>query len=526
MAPGKRRITATRSALGALALLGGAALWWAWPPGGVDAAPSSAPLTAAPEVEAPARWNEPDAALTGEVRRIVRAAIVDAEEGGAKSGACHVSVLVQELGARGALVELDADRPLRPASNLKLATTAVALTLLGAAADFETKFEAGGPLRDGVLRGDLVVRAGGDPLMAEELEGECGPLLAPWVQELRGAGVQMIAGDLVLDLGTFADATPGPAWPSPAQHWKDYCALASGFSANGGCITIKVEPTTPGRPAVVWVHPLGHGANLDVDVLTSAKKSPSNVRPVVFSDRIRVRGTIPADVSSWVGRYAHPDPVGLFGAVLRRALSDGGVEVKGATRRERGTRGGRTLATLRSPIASVLPAINSNSNNAVADQLFYKVGADFSGAGDREGGARATLSALGEYGLDVEGFQQVDGSGLSRENRVTARQMVCLLDAVVDVGDGGAGVFMESLALSGRTGTLADRMIGTPAESRVRGKTGFIGGTSALSGVAMCEGGRFLVFSVLVEYPVLGGLNTNVWKPMQDRICDALVRSG
>ena len=153
MAPGKRRITAARSALGALALLGGAALWWAWPLGGVDAAPGSPPLTAAPEVEAPARWNEPDVALTGEVRRIVRTAIADAEKRGAKSGACYVSVLVQELGARGALVELDADRPLRPASNLKLATTAVALTLLGATADFETKFEAAGPLDDGVLRG-------------------------------------------------------------------------------------------------------------------------------------------------------------------------------------------------------------------------------------------------------------------------------------------------------------------------------------------------------------------------------------
>ena len=96
----------------------------------------------------------------------------------------------------------------------------------------------------------------------------------------------------------------------------------------------------------------------------------------------------------------------------------------------------------------------------------------------------------------------------------------------VAADDEGAQAFMDSLALSGRSGTLADRMIGTVAERRVRAKTGFIGGTSALSGVAITEDDRLLVFSILVEYPVLAGLNRDVWKPMQNSICEALVRRG
>jgi D-alanyl-D-alanine carboxypeptidase/D-alanyl-D-alanine-endopeptidase (penicillin-binding protein 4) len=251
-----------------------------------------------------------------------------------------------------------------------------------------------------------------------------------------------------------------------------------------------------------------------------------DLKAVVFADRIRVWGVIPADVRSWEGRYAHPDPVALFGSVLEHALREGGVLVSGVRRRERDAPGAHVLACLRSSIVSVLGPINTHSNNAVADQLFYKLGADVGGGGDRSGGARATLAAMAELGLDSAGFCQVDGSGLSRENRITARQMVLLIDAVIAPDDDGARAFMGSLALSGRTGTLEDRMRGTAAEGRVRAKSGFIGGTSALSGVVLCEGARLLVFSILVEYPVVSGLNTDVWKPMQDSICEALARSG
>jgi len=526
MPTGQRRISPSRSWLGAIALLGGAALYWGWPEVEVEAAPEVAPITPAPVAEVMVAWNQPDAGLTHEVRRVVRSAIAKARSRGVDEGGCHVSVLVQELGVPGALVELDADRRVRPASNLKVATTAVALALLGAHANFETRFESETLPDRGVLRGDLVVRAGGDPLYREGLEGECAPLLASWVQDLRDAGVRSVAGDVVLDVGCYADPVPAPGWPSQNQHWKGYCALAGGFSANGGCVSILVEPSRVGRPARVRVHPLGHGAGLDVDVMTGPKGSELDVKANVNADPIRVWGRIPADVLEWDTRHAHRDPVELFASVLGHALRDGGVQVGGTIRRERHAVGDHVLATLKTPVVSVLSAINTHSNNAVADQLFFKVGADVAGSGDRGGGSRAIMGALVDLGLDPAGYQQVDGSGLSRDNRLSARQLVCLLDAAVAADDEGAQAFMGSLALSGISGTLADRMTGTVAERRVRAKTGFIGGTSALSGVAITEEDRLLVFSILVEYPVRAGLNSEVWKPMQDSICEALVRRG
>jgi D-alanyl-D-alanine carboxypeptidase/D-alanyl-D-alanine-endopeptidase (penicillin-binding protein 4) len=119
---------------------------------------------------------------------------------------------------------------------------------------------------------------------------------------------------------------------------------------------------------------------------------------------------------------------------------------------------------------------------------------------------------------------QVDGSGLSRANRVTARQVAALIEAVLLQDERSAAVYRESLAVAGERGTLSDRMEHSPARGRVRAKTGFIDGTSALSGIADAADGRQFVFSILVNFPIVQALNPSVWKPMQDAVCERLVR--
>jgi D-alanyl-D-alanine carboxypeptidase/D-alanyl-D-alanine-endopeptidase (penicillin-binding protein 4) len=522
MPTGKQRIPAAVPLFATLIAAVGASLW----PGcsATSTSVSASSEVAAAQIEPVAAVNGLHASLTREIKGIIRSGIDQAVRKGAERGKCRVSVLVKQLGVEGSLVEVDADRPMKPASNLKLATTAVALALLGADAHFETTIQSAVAPAGDVLSGDLIVRAGGDPLYVEELNGAVAPLLAPLVKTLKEEGVGRVSGDLVLDLGVFGEAQPAPGWPSASQHWKDYCALSSGFTANAGCITLRVTPGDSLGPAKVEITPRGHGAQVDVAVRTLKRGEALDLKAVISPKLIKVWGDIPADVKEWTGRYAHPDPVGLFGNVLLLALEEGGVTVDGGARLERAAPGGITLATLRTPIMDSLVPINTHSNNAVADQLFLKTGADGVGSGDRFGGSAAALKALTQLGLEAEAYKQVDGSGLSRNNRISARQIVTLLDAVVGRGDVGADAFMNSLALAGESGTLTDRMKGTVAESMVRAKTGFIAGTSALSGVAMTDDERFFCFSVLVEYPAVAGLNRQIWKPMQDRICEAIVR--
>ena len=127
---------------------------------------------------------------------------------------------------------------------------------------------------------------------------------------------------------------------------------------------------------------------------------------------------------------------------------------------------------------------------------------------------------------EAEGLAQVDGSGLSRDNRVSARQFTALLTAVLGRNDQRAAAFRSALPVGGESGSLKGRMKSGSARGRVRAKTGFIGGTSALSGLCETDDGRTLLFSILVDYPRVSGLNTKVWKPMQDEICALLVESG
>jgi D-alanyl-D-alanine carboxypeptidase/D-alanyl-D-alanine-endopeptidase (penicillin-binding protein 4) len=468
-----------------------------------------------------ARDRELEARVAANIREGVRDAVA-AGKGRVRAEQCHVAVHVREVGSAGEIVALDADRPLRPASNQKLVTSAAALVLFGVDGRFETVFESAAPVVAGVLQGDLVVHAGGDPLYDKARAGDVTHAFAPVAEQLKAAGITRVAGALVLDEGTFAPPAPGPAWPAANQHWTEFCALAGGFTANAGCLTAVVESGATGRAAGVELFPKGHGLESKLDVRTGAARSALDVRVGVAGGIARVEGSIPKDVPRWEGRFSVPDPVELFGRAARTALAAHGVKIDGAVVRER--RGpsteSRALAKLVTPIVDVLGPINTYSNNACADQLFLTMGRWQFGRGTREGGRAATALALERLGLGTQEFVQVDGSGLSRDNRISARQITALVDAVLTGEPRAAQAFRESLAVGGESGTLDKRL--ASLEGRVHAKTGFIAGVSALSGYLETADGRTLAFSILVDYPGVDGLNTRAWKPMQDAICEVL----
>jgi len=525
----RRRTSAKTARLIALVLANGACLALVvhlWRARGSQAAEPPAANGVAAQADAArgggdALVNGRDRQLTERIRERIRAARERARaetKGRVQPAEVTVAVHVLEPGIAGDLVAIEADRSLRPASNLKLVTTAAALTLLGPDWSFRTRFTSAAALEQGELRGDLVVRAGGDPLLDLEAAGEVEALLAPALDALQAAGLRRIGGALVLDEGSFEAPAPGPSWPS-GDRWKEYCALAGGFSANAGCLTVTLHPTA-GGPAQVDVRPRAHGYAQKLGVRTVGARQTLDVRVSGLDQQVRVEGALPSDVPEWSTRFAVSDPVDLFGRVLLGALKRRGIALGGPLVRERRpATGERLLATLASPLAGVLGPINKHSNNACADQLFLALGDAVVGRGTRAGGRAAVGQALADLGLDAASLVQVDGSGLSRENRVSARQITSLIDAVLRRGGAAARQYVDSLAAPAEDGTLERRFRDADLAARVRAKTGFINGTSALSGLIDARDGRTLAFSILVEYPATGGLNQSCWKPMQDAIC-------
>ncbi len=432
-----------------------------------------------------------------------------------------VAVHVRRVGGQ-VLVDRNTKNSLRPASNLKLLTCMAAVVLCSDAGYFETKFDRMGPVEAGVLKGDLVARAGGDPMFDEESGGSVTRWTESLAAQLKKAGIQKIEGALVLDEGTYLEPGPGPQWPSSNEHWKDYCALAGGFSANAGCLTTLIKPGKVGSSGNVQVFPKGHGLQRKGRVKTVAKRKKLIIAVEAKGNNLMVRGSIPADVSKYDPSVSHPDPVELFGHAMLQGLKDNGVVVLGGLKRQRNVPSGREVALLKTPMTEALLPILRDSNNSVADQLFLNLGHRMTGKGDRESGAEAIAAAMGILGIDDSGMKIVDGSGLSKSNAVRADQFAGVLSGMLDRGGSAVDLFLNALPVSGKSGTLRKRMKEGPAAGRVHAKTGFVNGTSALSGVVDTLSGEQLVFSILVSYPHRDGMNTNVFKPMQDEICALL----
>jgi D-alanyl-D-alanine carboxypeptidase/D-alanyl-D-alanine-endopeptidase (penicillin-binding protein 4) len=325
-------------------------------------------------------------------------------------------------------------RPL--ASNMKLFTTAAALSRFGPRYRIATQLLADGELgRDGVLRGSLYLEGAGDPALGsrafqERFMGGLGTDLFEMSGQLRAAGVRAVTGRLYYD-DTVFDQRRGVADSGYAT--SPYIGPLSGLAFNSGY---------------------------------------SDSRGSGFSS----------------------DPAKLAATKLARSLRASGIAVPAQVARRAAPGEAEAVAFVRSPTMEQLAeATNVPSNNFFAEMLLKLLGAGFGGRGTTSAGAAVVERFARGHG---SGVHAVDGSGLTRTNRASPRQVVALLQAMR--ASAAVDPFTQGLALSGREGTVANRMEGTAAAGRCRTKTGTLTGVSALSGYCFNRSGRVIAFSILM----------------------------
>jgi D-alanyl-D-alanine carboxypeptidase/D-alanyl-D-alanine-endopeptidase (penicillin-binding protein 4) len=173
------------------------------------------------------------------------------------------------------------------------------------------------------------------------------------------------------------------------------------------------------------------------------------------------------------------------------------------------------LATAPSPtIGALIAATNIPSENFYAEMLAKALGAHFGADGSTAAGLAVARADLAAFGIHP---RLVDGSGLSRADRTTPRQVVRLLQRM-DAQD-SAATWTASLPVAGRSGTLRRRMRRTAAAERCQAKTGTLIGVSALSGYCTTTGGARVAFS-LIENRVC----SSCAKKTEDRMVSAIAR--
>lgn len=196
-------------------------------------------------------------------------------------------------------------------------------------------------------------------------------------------------------------------------------------------------------------------------------------------------------------------------------LEQAGVAVDGRSAAGAAPEDGRTIAFVPSmSVAELARFINVPSNNFASEMLFKELGARYRDSGTTAAGADVVRDTLDDFGVRP---RIVDGSGLSRRNRATPRQVVRLLERMH--GQDVAASFRASLAVTGATGTVKARMRGTPAAGRCQVKTGTLRGVSALAGYCRTAGGRDIGFALMFNRA-----NTWVAKAREDRMTAAIAR--
>ncbi len=412
------------------------------------------------------------------------------------------------------------------ASNNKLVTTASALFHLGEDYHFETGLYARGPIEESTLRGDLIVKGGGDPCLTDRFFEKGG--LEPMrilTAAVVDAGIGRVTGDLVLDDTLFDREFVAPGWPRD-QLSRHYCAPVAGLSFMENVLHVLVStPGGAGSAARVTLEPACVPFKVHGMIKVGGAKSPNAinlVRPDV-DGVIRLRGTTPCSSHTWNGKVAMNDPPRYFGAALASMLDARGVSFAGSVRMARepidcGAQCQR-LAVLRSPLRDALNVTNKESHNNFAEHLFKIAGWKATGQGSFASGSAAVSALLGGIGADrADSFTIVDGSGLSRGNRFSAGTMVALLEGMYDSEMRDA--YIRSLPISGSDGSLQKRMTEERYRNRVRAKTGWIREVSALSGYVQAQSKEVYAFSII--FNGYKGSNSQM-KKVQDDICRIVV---
>lgn len=446
--------------------------------------------------------------LRSELQEMVQASL---------SGGARLSIVVASVDRGDTLYSLSPDLPLAPASNMKIFSTAAALHYLGPDFRFTTPLLMDGQVLEGTLHGDLVLRGSGDPsISGRMLEDALAPFDA-MAARLEEMGIRRITGDVVGDDGWFDREWLAPAWEEDDRmSW--YAAPVGALMFAENMVRVRVAPGARiGDPARLETVPATRGLAMRNEVVTVAR-GLGRVRFEHAPDGIVVRGTIPMSGAVVERRMPVVDPANYAAAALLAAIEARGIVVDGGIRTEGvGPRPLQVVAEhVSPPLAELAQVTNHVSHNLFAEALLKTVGRAVSGEGSfRAGGVAVSEILRREMPVDVGAVRVVDGSGLSRPNRASARATVLLLDHLwrSEVAD----AFVGSLPVAGSAQGLR-RMYDSPAAGNLRAKTGTIRGVSALSGYVTGASGERLVFSIISN----GHAASWRAKALEDRIATRL----
>jgi serine-type D-Ala-D-Ala carboxypeptidase/endopeptidase (penicillin-binding protein 4) len=424
-----------------------------------------------------------------------------------------IGIKVVSLVNNKILYEKNSGKLFHPASNMKLLTTAVALSVLNEDFRFTTQVYTDGKIKDSILQGNLCVKGSGDPLLTtDDLDS-----LAKIIHEL---GIKKINGDLSGDVTLFDDEYWGSGWmwddePNPEE------AFITPLTVNGNSVSVSVIPArSSGKRVTVELEPQTDFIELLNKCITSTDTliPPLTVVRQKHENVIIIQGRISPKAPLQTFSFSVWKPELYFLHLLRDKLLGYGIEL-GGTIRLNTARENMRLASISHPLDSVIIRINKVSYNLAAENLLKTIAVVKRGfPGSAVNGLCVIKEYLSSIGIDTSSMILADGSGASFYNGISPDAIVKLLQKQYE-NKATFQRFIESLPIAGIDGTLKNRMKRSRAEGRVFAKTGTLSGSSCLSGYVRTRNENLLAFSIMCNH--FPG-DRAVLRNVQDKILELL----
>ncbi len=416
----------------------------------------------------------------------------------------HVGVVVRDAATGDIMYARNPDARLVPASNQKLLIAAAAFAVLGVDYRFRTVLLTSSRVRGDTLEGNLYLKGTGDPTMLPERYDDLAATLA-------GRGIRRVRGRLVADDTWFDAIRLGSDWS-----WDDE---AFAFAAQISALTVAPDGDFDAGTAIVDVYPgVAEGtagrviltpATQYLKIINRVKTDAAGSRATVSVDRehgantITLAGSIPLGserIRRWVSVW---EPTAYAAEVFLASLARHGIRVDGPTAFASTPLLATEIAATESmPLRQLSIPFLKLSNNGIAEILIKAMGRRVANEGSWRAGLQVAADYLVRGGANMGDIRLRDGSGLSRLNLVTARELTRLLTDVQR--EPWFSDFYDALPIAGVSerligGTLRLRMSGTPAQGSLRAKTGTLTGVSTLSGFVTNTGRNRLIFSILIN---------------------------
>lgn len=428
----------------------------------------------------------------------------------ATDGLSKISARIIDADNGSVIYEKNPALPVIPASTVKLFTTAAALDFLGKDFPLSVRAFFTAEPQNGVLDGDVIVKGYSNPFFkTKDLDSLVSLIFNAGVRKITG---NIIADDSYLDENYFR------------EHWikRERSEVGtppvSAIVLNRNEIEIIFKPARNKKPPFVFgFRPESDFFSVNFNAkLTTRRAVPRltiKTRPKKFS--VTVGGKIRRRNRTYSYKFFADNPPLFLANILYEKLEKKGIEITGSPKAAQVTKGTYLISETVTKLESVVEKANKESDNFLAELIFKTLGAEYCGC---SGNSFYALQAVNDFmerkNINAENVLLVDGSGISRQNRLTANAVTELLTAMY-YDEENFNVFYSSLAFAGVDGTLEERLTGFGLKNNFHGKTGTLNGVSALSGYFTTRNGKNVIVSILMNFYKHGA---EYWREVQDEI--------